>query len=714
MKRVGTLLLALIMAFSLAMPAAAAEKATATTMRLMETEGTVSVKNAAGKTLSVKDNMRLYNGYEVATKAKSYAYISLDSSKAVKLDASSAGEIAKSGRQLELKLTAGKMFFNVPVALESDESMEIRTSTMMMGIRGTAGWVEVLDRYTTRVGVLEGMVTIHSQHPLTGADRSVTITGGQTATIIRHERAQAMMQELIRQGIIIEDNIVEELTEIGQIVEELREDGIPGFAAAEVADDTDLRQRINEESPLDADKIAQNAAAKLAADEAKAKQDAEEVQDNTTTVGMKNLFAEVRTEVVTKTNTVIEKGDDVPVPSGLNNPDAGAVNGVLAAAGIAAVTVTNAGSSFNITELDMKPSDVVYIIGGEFMVDEPWEVKGKIVLMKGASLSNTSDITVEGTLEIGHGATLENGGLIQVNSANSLIVGGALLNNGRVVVGSTTVSGKLVVEADGRLHNCSGAELVVDGPALHVEVAAEENGNSGRANVENVLMNQGYIYNYAGAEFVNAGTLENQGEFWNGGINFANGARVALRAEVYNCGEIENSGSLKNFADFYNEGIVFATEADVAAFENCSGVLYMEEGIIRAAEDAIALCYSGGSLEGVNGGEITYSGYGEGCALYINDEESPAIEFLRESTALLRATTAQNLVKVSNRSWYIEDTVANMWINGTLFEDVPVVRVVVATDEEGFAEVFGSYPYEENSEGICTVKAANIRFHAPS
>lgn len=318
MKRVWATLLTFAMMVSLAVPASAAEKATATTMRLMETEGTASVENAAGKTLTVTKNMRLYNGYEVSTEAASYAYVSLDSSKAVKLDASSTAEVSKSGRQLELKLTDGKLFFNVPVALEKDESMEIRTSTMMMGVRGTAGWVSVLDRYTTRIGVLEGMVTIYSQDPITGADRSVTITGGQTATIIRHERAQAMEQELIRQGVIIEANIVEELTELGQVVEELREDGVPGFAAAEVAKDSDLQDRINNESPLDAELIAQNAEQKLAADEAAAalkevqQEAAQQPQDETTPASTKNLFAETKTVVVTETE-VITKTEEVEV-----------------------------------------------------------------------------------------------------------------------------------------------------------------------------------------------------------------------------------------------------------------------------------------------------------------------------------------------------------------------------------------------------------------
>ena len=65
--------------------------------------------------------------------------LALDNSKTAKLDASSAAKVAQSGKQLELNATAGSLFFNVPVALKSGESMNIRTSTMVTGIRGTSG-----------------------------------------------------------------------------------------------------------------------------------------------------------------------------------------------------------------------------------------------------------------------------------------------------------------------------------------------------------------------------------------------------------------------------------------------------------------------------------------------------------------------------------------------------------------------------------------------
>lgn len=63
-------------------------------MRLTAAESTVTLKNADGKALSARDGMRLYSGYTITTGSRSYAYITLDSTKVVKLEANApAGKI---------------------------------------------------------------------------------------------------------------------------------------------------------------------------------------------------------------------------------------------------------------------------------------------------------------------------------------------------------------------------------------------------------------------------------------------------------------------------------------------------------------------------------------------------------------------------------------------------------------------------------------------
>ena len=151
--------------------------AKASSMRLEATEGTVNVKNASGKAMTARNDMRLYNGYEISTEKDSAAYINLDDTKVVKLDASSEGIVMQAGKKLEFALSKGNLLFDVREPLKDDESFNIRTSTMVTGVRGTAGWIEMIDGDTCRIALLEGEVIIHSIHPETGEKRQQKIVG---------------------------------------------------------------------------------------------------------------------------------------------------------------------------------------------------------------------------------------------------------------------------------------------------------------------------------------------------------------------------------------------------------------------------------------------------------------------------------------------------------------------------------------------------------
>ena len=215
MRKTISILLSLLLLWSLALPAAAAETASASTLRLEKAEGTVKVCNASGKSVTITDGMRLYSGYTITTEKSSYAYVSLDSTKAVKLDASSKAEVQKSGKKLELTAMAGKLFFNVSAPVDKDESLNIRTSTMVTGVRGTSGWVVVINRFTSRVNLLEGTLTVTSSEPATGQMRQATITSGQTATATLKGLAQAGSQ-------------------VSLTVTGVQEKQVPGFVAVEV------------------------------------------------------------------------------------------------------------------------------------------------------------------------------------------------------------------------------------------------------------------------------------------------------------------------------------------------------------------------------------------------------------------------------------------------------------------------------------------------
>ena len=148
---------------------------TAAAMHLRRAEGTVSVSDGDGKDIPVLDNLGLYSGYGVGTRAASRAWIDLDEVKLAKLDQNSEIAIRKEGKALDIELRSGSLFFNVTEPLADDETMNIRTSTMLVGIRGTCGWVEDNDGLS-RVYLLTGRVECSA--------------GGQTVQVSAGEMAE--------------------------------------------------------------------------------------------------------------------------------------------------------------------------------------------------------------------------------------------------------------------------------------------------------------------------------------------------------------------------------------------------------------------------------------------------------------------------------------------------------------------------------------------
>jgi len=239
MKRITSLLLALTLAFSLCVPALA-EDAAGTTLRLEETTGTVKVKDAAGADKTARAGMRLYNGYTVETGASSSGYISLDDTKAVKLDASGKVEIKKNGKKLEVSLTAGQLFFNVTEPLKADESLNIRTATMVTGIRGSFGWVN-----GTEIGLMHGHVTLTCINPETSAVRVTEVYSGEKVSYEAGASSAAADPELL---------------EIDFVKEPVTLEDVPAIVVEQVASDETLQAQLAEYA---AEAKAQNAAAEV-------------------------------------------------------------------------------------------------------------------------------------------------------------------------------------------------------------------------------------------------------------------------------------------------------------------------------------------------------------------------------------------------------------------------------------------------------------------
>lgn len=226
--RAAALLLALLMA--LTAPVSAAE--TASAVRLSRTEGTVEVCKSSGKKLSLMSKMRLYGGYHVKTGEESYAWINLDNAKLLKEDAESEVEVRKNGKQLEVNLWSGNLFFDVAEELENDETLNISTSTMIVGVRGTSGWVEVTDRWRTRVGLLEGSLECVAEDPVSGELKTARLESGDVAECVTYPQDRAGD----KCEIIIKKSTVED---------------VPGFALTELVENLPLCDKIRDAGGLD-------------------------------------------------------------------------------------------------------------------------------------------------------------------------------------------------------------------------------------------------------------------------------------------------------------------------------------------------------------------------------------------------------------------------------------------------------------------------------
>ena len=219
----------------------------ASEMRLASTEGTVRVTSRNGRSLTVVKDLKLTNGNEVGTEAASYAWISMDREKLAKMDAVSNVSVSSNGKNLLLLLNKGNLYFNVTSPLKSDETLKIRTSTMVTGIRGTIGFLKKPDPWHEQMAVLEGHVDCEVTDPVTGQTKKIEIPAGYIADFYVYEQP--------KNG-----------DKCDIFMRKLTEGDLDGFVAMELRSDPDAASRAKK-SGLDIQSVVDGAPARLSADE---------------------------------------------------------------------------------------------------------------------------------------------------------------------------------------------------------------------------------------------------------------------------------------------------------------------------------------------------------------------------------------------------------------------------------------------------------------
>jgi len=197
----------------------------ATTMRVLRMEGVVSLEDD-GKEKTIRENIRLNSGNALSTAVKSLVSIGLDDTKVVTLDELSRAIFEQKGRKLDLNLTDGSLFFEVSKPLEDEETFDIATSTMVVGIRGTSGWVSVEGEHESLI-VSDGKVHVIGTNPVTGEKKEIDVNAGQkietflyndrsvdsimfTVTEITERDLPEFMLERLRENPVLLDKVCNE------------------------------------------------------------------------------------------------------------------------------------------------------------------------------------------------------------------------------------------------------------------------------------------------------------------------------------------------------------------------------------------------------------------------------------------------------------------------------------------------------------------------
>ena len=215
-----------ILLFAALMTAGCAKSMRATTMRLERAEGSVRLSNQDGKERTLKEDLRFQNGDVLGTGKESFAGVSLDDTKAALLDADSRAEFYQDegGDWIEINLVEGDLFFNVKEKLREKEEFEIHTSTMVLGIRGTSGYVTAAESGEDTLIVTDGTVRVRAEEQDSAHALETDVSAGHRLRVIPADIAPS-----------------------GHIEMEVREispEDLPALALRAISEDEDLLERV--------------------------------------------------------------------------------------------------------------------------------------------------------------------------------------------------------------------------------------------------------------------------------------------------------------------------------------------------------------------------------------------------------------------------------------------------------------------------------------
>lgn len=464
-----------------------AATARATTMKLEKTEGTATLKTQNGTARKISNGMHLYSGNTLATAASSYAYVSLDGSKAVKLDEKTTTTLRQSGKQLELLAKSGKLFFNVSSPLTEKESMNVRTSSMVAGIRGTCGVVEYVNPNKSKLYLIQGQVTLGY------GENATTIYGGQTATVILREKEEAGESGgSDGNGTPGDSGSTTGDVEQKVYVDKLTEANVPIFAITEILSDPVLQQKIEATTDLKIEKI-------------------------------KEVYEESQNPEGTEEKKEEEKKPEETTSSG--GSSGGSYDGGDSTGDVAQPTTTTL-SGDSVTADD---------------INTAFDTFDTVTLGDPGNDATETKVLLEKNIEVSEGETLIVNNNVVVESAGDF---GITINGGTVITSSSDMvlsgldySQKLCMIYDvcvyGSVFNNEAASYLHSGSAD--EVVFHNNGTIGcsltlETGDKMFVLEDAQISIGSGVILTNDGTISNEGSLINNGTLTNNGALISNRA----------------------------------------------------------------------------------------------------------------------------------------------------------------------------------------
>lgn len=225
---------------------AIAESYSATGMRLLKYEGSVEIEDASGQPRFVLENVRFDSGEALKTGKDSSASVGLDDDRIVTLDEESRVEFTLKDKHMEMLLTEGGLLLDVQDKLGDDETLDIKTSTIAVGIRGTIVYLreveaktdksgfesvglgagqEAASGRTTVLGILEGTAELSYQDEQ-GTTHTLPVSAGQKATL--------------------KDSNTNAFADSPPAITELTQDDIRGFIEEQIQSNPAMKHRVDD------------------------------------------------------------------------------------------------------------------------------------------------------------------------------------------------------------------------------------------------------------------------------------------------------------------------------------------------------------------------------------------------------------------------------------------------------------------------------------